>query len=138
MKRSDFLRKLGIGIGAVVVVPRVIEGIYTKRDEQDITLPSIEQMVDVKLFFRGKELSHSVYTPQRVFYKIKTEGMSMAFDMPDLTFDINGRVDIDEICLFDMNGNDFGRIIYSHLLILYIMGSLVLYGTHENFNSCTL
>ena len=38
MKRSDFLKRLGIGIGAVVVAPRVLAEMPTKEEKLTYTL----------------------------------------------------------------------------------------------------
>jgi len=63
MKRSDFLKRLGIGLGTVVVAPQVLAG-----------MPAKEEKIFPKITTAG-ELDPGVFEPKRIptHVKVSTE-----------------------------------------------------------------
>ena len=62
MKRSDFLKRLGIGLGAVVVAPRVLAEMPTKEEKK---FPKVTT---------AGELDPIAFTPRRMSTHVKVSG----------------------------------------------------------------
>ena len=114
MKRSDFLKRLGIGLGAVVVAPRVLAEMPAKEEYlwQEIEEEN-SHCYEASLFFMGMELSYNGYKRVPVYIKFVLKGNHLILEHEPIVFPRTSggnRVYFDSVRIFHGNNEP---IIYA-------------------------
>ena len=146
MKRSDFLKRLGIGLGAVVVAPKVLASMPAK--EEDIPDDIKEEITEafnnapwkrvnndylkgeyyVGLFFENKELSYGGYKRQKTRCRLSLNGDGNWTLIPDDV--IFKAIPEPKYCnlikIFDHKGDVLYHVAYGYNLYLSDSGNNII------------
>ena len=141
MKRSDFLKRLGIGLGAVVVAPRVLAEMPAKEEktscEIDMEFNSdvedavigdyLEGEYYVGLFYENKELDYDGYARQKTRCRLSLNGDGNWNLIPnDVTFGATPTKEpryCNLVKLFDDSGDVLYHIFYGYSLYIGSFGN---------------